>query len=177
MKLSFGEERDLASIIEKLKSQFTRCSAEFEYLPTESRFRWCGTPNLPKECGVYCIFSHDDSRIQKIGKAERKRGLRGRFGDYTVKKTSAKLAKDSTDQLWKRAMVEGVLSGMRLGVYYYVTVPTKVQSPISFDDGAGEELDCHWARSLEKYLSGLVRNECEERNLAGTHLLLSGIAD
>jgi hypothetical protein len=79
-------------------------------------------------------------------------------------------------QLWKRTMT-GALHGERLSVYYYATAPVKIPTPIRFDDEVVEKLDCHWARSLEKYLSRLVRAECKERNLSDTHLLLSGIAD
>jgi hypothetical protein len=81
-------------IIEKLKSEFTRCDAELEYLPAKSRF--CGTPSLPNECGVYCLCSLNDSVVQKIGKAEARGGLRARLSGYTAAKTEAKIASDPT---------------------------------------------------------------------------------
>lgn len=74
--------------------------------------------------------------------------------------------------------MEGPLRGERLSVYYYVTPPKKFQSPIWFDDkGFGQELNCHWARSFEVYLSKLVRSECRKNNLLDAYLLLSGVAD
>jgi hypothetical protein len=163
------------SVIEKIKSAFTRHDRELEYLSDHSRFSWCGgvaTAAIPREPGVYCLFSHDGSRIQKIGKTEKKGGLHARFGDYTGKKTESKIASDMTDRRWKRVMTN-VLRGERLSVYYYVTAPTKIR----FEDGFDKELDCHWARSLEMYLSKLVRAECGASNLLETHLLLSGAAD
>ena len=171
---------DTISAIEKLKRAFTRYGRELEYLPDHSRFSWCGdapTLSLPQESGVYCLFSHGDSRIQKVGKTEKAGGLRARFGDYTGKKTDGKIASDKTDQRWKRIMTDK-LRGERLSVYYYVTVPKKFRSPIRFDDdGFEQELNGHWARSFEAYLSKLVRNECRAKNLLDTHLLLSGAAD
>jgi hypothetical protein len=168
------------SVIQKLKSAFTRYGRELEYRPYESRFSWCGdaaTLSLPRESGVYCLFSHGNSRIQKVGKTEKAGGLRARFTDYTGKKTDGKIASDQTDQRWKRIM-EGPLRGERLSVYYYVTPPMKFQSPIRFNDnGFDQELSCHWARSFEALLSKLVRNECRENNLLDTYLLLSGAAD
>jgi hypothetical protein len=90
---------DTVSAIEKLKNTFTRYGAELEYLPEQARFRWCNgdTPSLPMEHGVYCLVSHNGSRIQKIGKAEGKHSLRGRFLGYTAAKTAAKIASDRTD--------------------------------------------------------------------------------
>lgn len=168
------------SVIEKLKSAFTRYGRELEYRTDESRFSWCSdetTLSLPREPGVYCLLSHGDSRIQKVGKTEKTGGLRARFTDYTVKKTDRKIASDNTDQRWKRIM-EGALRGERLSVYYYVTPPKKIQSPIRFDDnGFEQELSCHWARSFEVYLSKCVRSECLKNNRLDTHLLLSGVAD
>jgi hypothetical protein len=110
---------ETGSVIEKLKSTFTRYGRELEYLPDESRFSWCGpaTPQLPEDFGVYCLFSHNGSRIQKTGKAEATGGLRARFCGYTGAKTDRKIASDKTDQRWKRIMTDS-LRGKRLSVYY-----------------------------------------------------------
>jgi hypothetical protein len=119
------------SAIEKIKSTFTCCTQELEYKghasennEQEFRFSWCGTPPelLPQESGVYCLFSHKGSNIQKIGKAESKGGLRNRFRGYTNKKTEIKIASDKTDLLWKKIMMDKLL-GQKLQVYYYVTPP------------------------------------------------------
>jgi hypothetical protein len=120
--------------MEQLKTAFTRYDRELEYLSDRSRFSWCsGTASaaIPREPGVYCLFSHGGSRIQKIGKTEKKGGLYARFGDYTGKKTESKMASDMTDQRWRRIMT-GPLLGERLSVYYYVTAPKKFPSPIPF---------------------------------------------
>ncbi|MCA6104738.1 hypothetical protein [Bradyrhizobium australafricanum] len=166
------------SAIEKLKSAFQRHGTELEYLPDQSRFSWCDlyAAPLPEDCGVYCLFSHDGSRIQKIGKAESRGGLRVRFRGYTGKKTDLKIANDKTDQRWKRIMTDALI-GERLTLYYFVTAPVTVKSPIRFDNELEHELNCHWARPFEAHLSKLVRKECRERNLLDTHLLLSGAAD
>jgi hypothetical protein len=104
--------------------------------------------------------------------------LRGRFSSYTGRKTLAKIAGDRTDQRWKIAMTGPVLNGERLSVYYYATAPKIITSPLSFDDGSEpKDLECLWARSLEKYLSQLVRAEYKKRGLMETHLLLAGLGD
>jgi hypothetical protein len=171
------------SVVEQVKSKFTRHDGELQYKVSRnevsrnevSGFVWCGpgTSSLPDKPGVYCLFSHDDSRIHKVGMAERTGGLRDRFGDYTVLKTPARIARDPTDQLWQRVMT-GPLRGERLSIYYYVTEPEKKQSPIRFEELVGKEFECHWARALEKYLDDLVCNEYKANNLLGkTHFLLS----
>jgi hypothetical protein len=165
--------------MEELKSKFTRYVRELEYLSDQSRFAWCGgasTISMPQQPGVYCLFSHSGSRLQKIGKTESTGGLRDRFRGYTGKKTEGKIARDRTDQRWKRMMTDA-LRGERLSVYYYVTAPKKFESPIRFDNVSDHELNCHWARSLEVYLSKIVRDECLAKHLTDTHLLLSGVAD
>lgn len=152
---------DALSVVEKIKGAFTPCSAELQYLSEESRFRWhdSDAPSLPREPGVYCLLSHEGTRIQKIGKAEAKGGLYSRLLGYTGAKTAAKIASDKTDQRWKRVM-EGVLNGESLSVYYYATVPQIIDAPFKFEDGIErEQLECHWARSLEKYVSKVVRGE------------------
>jgi hypothetical protein len=166
-------------LVEKLKGAFTLYGVQLQYLQKETRFRWCSpdTPSLPTEHGVYCLVSHGGSRIQKIGKAEGKNGLRGRFNGYTGQKTLAKIASDRTDQRWKTVMT-GALHGERLSLYYYATVPRLIPLPFPVDDASQpKELECHWARSLEKYLSKLVRDEHKKRGLLETHLLLSGLGD
>jgi hypothetical protein len=94
---------EILPLVETLKSAFTLYGAQLQYLQEETRFTWCGpaAPSLPTEHGVYCLISHNGSRIQKIGKAEGKHGLRGRFNGYTGQKTLAKIASDRTDQRWK----------------------------------------------------------------------------
>lgn len=169
---------ETSPIIEKVKSVFTRHSAELEYLPDHYRFSWSGTSRsaLPREPGVYCLFSHEGERIQKIGKTENERGLHGRFADYTSKKTERRLLADRTDQRWRRIMT-CALHGERLSLYYYVTAPKNFELPFRFDDGVEINIDCHWARSLEKYLSKLVRSDCAAKGLSTTHMLLSGLSD
>jgi hypothetical protein len=170
---------DALSVVEAIKGAFTPCGAALQYLSAESRFRWHGSDvrSLPREPGVYCLLSHGSTRIQKIGKAEAKGGLYSRLLGYTGARTAAKIASDKTDQRWKRVM-EGVLNGENLSVYYYPTVPQIIDAPIKFDGNAErEQLECHWARSLEKYLSKVVREEYTKRGLLETHLLLSGLAD
>ena len=164
-------------IVGSLRSRFTRHGSQLAYRREESRFYWCdvaATP-LPVERGVYCLFSHDDDRIQKIGKADGHDGLRGRFRSYTGTKTATKLASDRTDQRWNRTMTDA-LNGERLSLYYFVTVPklTEFRLDSSFEL---KKLECHWARSLERYLSKLVRDEYSKSGLLETCLLLSGLAD
>lgn len=70
----------------------------------------------------------------------------------------------------------GALNGERLSLYYYVTLPKLTEFRL---DGGFEpkKLECHWARSLEKYLSKLVRDEYSKSGLLETCLLLSGLSD
>lgn len=168
---------EIVPIVVSLKRAFTRHGTQLAYRSDESRFYWCNAaaPSLPIERGVYCLLSHGDTQIQKIGKADGQDGLLGRFRSYTGAKTAAKIAGDRTDQRWKRVMT-GALNGERLSLYYYVTPPQPTEFRL---DGGFEpkQLECHWARSLEKYLSKLVRDEYTKRNLHETCLLLSGLAD
>ena len=166
-------------MIEKLKLAFERVPSELVYKADESRFRWSpSTPELTRERGVYCLLSHNDSRVQKIGKADGAEGLRGRFIGYTGKKTEQKLIKDRTDQRWKVAMTGDELRGQRLSVYYFITKPKMIASPIDFGEGVYKELQCHWARTFEQYLSALFRAEYRDRNVLNlTHFLLAGMGD
>jgi hypothetical protein len=173
------DEMEPIPIVEKIKSRFKRHDVELEYLADQSRFAWCGAAaaQLPTEHGVYCLFSHNDTRVQKIGKAEAKHGLLARLSGYTSAKTVAKIESDKTDQRWQRVM-RSVLEGERLSLFYFPTVPQIISSPIYLDEEPNpRELECHWARSLEKYLYGLVRAEYKKRNVLDTHLLLSGLGD
>lgn len=160
-------------MIEKVKKVFTRYERDLEYVPGALRFSWRGELAhlpLPREAGVYCLLSHDDTRVQKVGKTEKQGGLRARLSDYTVRRTMEYVAGDPTDLLWRKAM-EGPLLGQPLGVYYYVTTPKRFPSPVCFDDAAiARELSCHWARSLEVYVSQVARTE-------GHPMLLSGVSD
>ncbi len=68
--------------------------------------------------GVYCLFSHGGTRLQKVGKADGAHGLRGRFRGYTGAKTEEKSERDPTDRLWKTVMT-GSLKGERPQCVYY----------------------------------------------------------
>ena len=131
---------------------------------------------LPEVHGVYCLLSHGGTRLQKVGKADGKRGLRQRFESYTVAKSEEQSERDLTDRLWKTVM-KGKLLGERLSVYYFRTLPGVMPEPFVLDGApATEPIMYHWARPLEKYLSTLFRTELGE--LVGeTHMLLSGAGD
>jgi hypothetical protein len=169
---------DCLPVAEAIKRKFDRFGRDLQYDHEKFRFAWCGeaqgSRRLPTEAGVYCLFSHDASRIQKIGKTESMGGLRARFNQYTGRKTEQKLARDQTDQRWRRIMM-GELNGEPLQLFYFVTPPIMRASPIR--EAAGQ-LSCHWARSFEIHLAAIVRREYERDGLlnAGTHLLLSNAA-
>lgn len=170
---------DTLSMATAIKEQFIRFDCELEYIAKDSRFSWCkdkSATRLPTEVGVYCLFSHRESRIQKIGKAESTGGLRARFNQYVGKKTEFKLARDQTDQRWRRIMTDQ-LDGKRLQLFYFLTPPIKLPSPIRLSGDAARQLKCHWARSLENYLATAIRNEYRRDKLLDTHLLLSGKAN
>jgi hypothetical protein len=169
---------DTPHIVETLKKKFTRHGAQLEYRPDKFKFAWCGNvkERLPKVQGVYCLFSHGDTRLQKIGKADGASGLRGRFGGYTGAQTEEQSERDRTDRLWKTVMT-GKLEGEILSVYYFETPPGVMSIPFVLDGGPpAEPIMYHWAKPLEAYLSKLFRSE--HGGLVGkTHMLLSGIGD
>jgi hypothetical protein len=164
-------------IVETLKKKFKLHGAELEYRADKFKFAWCGNVNekLPQMQGVYCLFSHGGSRLQKIGKADGASGMRGRFRSYIGAQTEEQSERDRTDRLWKTVM-RGKLEGQRLSVYYFETPPGVVSEPFVLDGVPPAELKYDWARPLEKYLSRLFRRE--NGVLVGeTHMLLSGIGD
>jgi hypothetical protein len=165
-------------LIEKMKRLFVRLDAELEYYEKEFRFRWRpGDSKLPEKCGVYCLLSHGDARVQKVGKADGARGLYGRFLSYTAKKKEDKAINDRTDRLWRTIMTDKLL-GRALSVYYFVTEPMMIESPIDFDDGVREVYKCQWARDFERSLSLRFREQYKNEGVAGvTHFLLSGAGD
>ena len=155
-------------VIENLRTNFTCYEAQLEYIPDQRRFAWSpeNSELLPTHHGVYLLFSHGGSRLQKVGSAEGAGGLRQRFGNYTGARTEEKLKRDPTDQLWRRVMT-GELSGERLSVYYLVVTPSmKVQL-------LNRKIDCRSARLLEGELRAFAK-ECHARNLPETPLLLMG---
>jgi hypothetical protein len=165
------------AIVETLKKKFTLHGAELEYRADKFKFAWCGNveERLPETPGVYCLFSHCGTRLQKIGKADGASGLRGRFRSYIGAQTEEQSERDRTDRLWRTVMT-GKLTGERLSVYYFVTRPEAVSVPFVLDGAPPAELKYDWARPLEKYLSRFFRRDHGE--LVGeTHLLLSGIGD
>jgi hypothetical protein len=166
------------AMIERLKVAFERVDSELCYDAGEFRFRWSPKdPELPNERGVYCLLSHKGSRVQKVGKADGAYGLRGRFLGYTGKKTTEKILRDKTDQRWKAAMT-GELRAQPLSVYYFITKPQPIASPIDFGDGVQKELQCHWARSFEQYLSALFRKDYKDKKVLNvTHFLLAGLGN
>jgi hypothetical protein len=173
-----GGRMDTLPIVETLKKKFTLHGAELKYLEDEFRFAWCRNvkEKLPEVHGVYCLFSHGGTRLQKVGKADGAHGLRGRFRSYTGAKTEEKSERDPTDRLWKTVM-KGNLKGKSLSVYYFETPPGVMSIPFVLDGAPpAEPIKYHWARPLEEYLSRLFR--CEHGELVGkTHMLLSGIGD
>jgi hypothetical protein len=164
---------DTLPIVETLKKKFTLHGAELEYRADKFKFAWCGNvkEKLPEVHGVYCLFSHGGTRLQKIGKADGKRGLRGRFRGYTGAQTEEKSEADRTDRLWKTVM-NGNLRDQRLSVYYFETPPGVMSIPFVLDGApAAEPIKYHWARPLEEYLSRLFRREHGEQ-VGETHMLL-----
>jgi hypothetical protein len=169
---------DTLPFVETLKRKFTRHGAELEYRVDKFKFAWCGDvkEKLPEVHGVYCLFSHSGTRLQKIGKADGKRGLRGRFRSYTGAKTEEKSEADRTDRLWKTVMT-GKLKDQLPSVYYFETPPGVMSIPFVLDGAPpAKPIMYHWARPLEQYLSELFRSE--HRKLVGnTHMLLSGAGE
>jgi len=160
------------TVRDQILSSFTRFSSELAYDETNFKFYWvhedASTQTLPKAPGVYCIFSHNDTKLQKVGKADALGGLHGRFLAYTAKKTKRKLKSDATDRLWQQVMT-GPLKGQKLSLYYFVTEPITV-GKIPFDIGV--PIFAQWARSFEQELSRCAKNEL----LSGprNQMLLSG---
>lgn len=162
-------------IIENIRRKFTRHADQLEYRENERRFSWVlqngKSSNLPEQPGVYCLFSHDDQRIQKVGKADGVGGLAQRFRGYTAAKTIQKVEGDATDRRWRAAMTGG-LRGQTLSIYYFVTPPLTLQVP--FAQLKEALLEAHWARSFENWLSVQVRLELSSPAEGALQMLLSG---
>jgi hypothetical protein len=175
-----GVEMETIPLIEKVKLKFQRADAVLEYRAEEFRFGWSPSdPKLTKECGVYCLLSHGETRVQKVGKGDGETGLNGRLRGYTNKKTEQKANSDPTDRLWRTVMMEKEkLLGQPLSFYYFVTEPKKIILPIDYGDEIQEELKCHWARDFERSLSERFRKEYEAAGVLNvTHFLLAGAGD
>ncbi len=145
------------------------------YDERDCRFYWDCEPassGLPGKAAVYCLFSHLDQRIQKVGKAEGASGLSQRFLAYTKASTPARMARDATDRLWQRVMT-GPLRGQALSVYYLLTPPVELECPVRVPEI--NRVRAHWARDLETVLSKALRLELAQSLNSAPELLLSGI--
>ena len=137
-------------------SEVHKVSSNLKYNNKNYCFEFDGSETdnkLPKLSGVYFLLSHNDSRVQKIGKAEGNQGLYQRFQNYTSKKNKGKL--DRTSELWLKVMTDpNKLKGESLSVFYYITKPYNIKLP----NISCFKLEAFWARSLEKHLSQIAKN-------------------
>jgi hypothetical protein len=171
------EDLEMMPLAEALKRKFTLHGAELEYLEDQFRFVWRGEAEdkLPTVHGVYLLFSHGGTRLQKVGKADGKTGLRGRSRGYTSVKTEDKSERDATDRLWKTAMKKQLL-GQRLSFYYFETPPAELPLPFALEARSPVPIMYNWARPLEMYLLALAQEEYRDQ-VGKTHLLLIGNSD
>ena len=167
---------DKFNVLEFVKTQCVKVNSPLRYLPDESRFCWddATSVSLPTQSGVYFLLSHNDTKIQKIGKADGRGGLKGRLRGYTAKKTPHKINTDKTDRLWREKMTNHLL-GESISVFYYETSPMEINK--SYIQGNVEHslvVEAQWARSLEEKLSRLAAQDVKERGVTYEEMLLSG---
>ncbi|CAM8410344.1 hypothetical protein MCEREM36_01218 [Candidatus Methylopumilus universalis] len=156
-------------LLEFILKKCTPVSASLIYKIENNCFEWkYKKPDIPYSSAIYFLLSHNNKKIQKIGKAEGIGGLNQRLKSYTAKKKKGKL--DKTADLWHSVMTNpDQLKGEPLRVYYLETVPHKLS-----DKRIPElALEAHWARSLEIQLTKISMDRIMKLKLEKTEMLLS----
>lgn len=123
----------------------------------------CAPGGLPRLVGVYA-WVDTKGRIQKIGKAEGRDGMRQRTSFGRGKVGPDGQPKDATTRLWKRVW-EGPLVGESIDVYFSPHPP--VSLPIDVPGVGRVTVQSQVARSVEELLSRRAREEREPMLLAG----------
>lgn len=132
-----------------------------EWDPHRCNPKWVDTQqrDVPKDVGVY-IWLDESGRVQKVGKAEGREGLRQRYSWGT-----GDPERDSTTRLWRDVWGSGALRGKRIKVYFDPCPPLSMMKEVR---GFGRiEVLAQTAREEERTLSIWARNDGEPMLLAG----------
>jgi hypothetical protein len=101
-------------------------SAQFggrmKYSSSGFGWEWSEQKELPTDHAVYFLLS--SFGIEKVGKADGKRGLKQRFSRYL--KVNKTLKNDDTDKRWHRIMSQDML-GQEIQIYY-ITFPKETKT-------------------------------------------------